>query len=1133
MFVFGGFFTTSALIPTEANPLIQTVYADEDDEQPDEGEANEDDEDDEAEETTVSAETICSKESGAVAWALCSVMQASGKLVDGFYNMIEQFLIVEPISTDKSSATYLVWDTIRNITNIIFIIFALIIIYSQLTGLGIDNYGIKRTLPRLIVAAILVNLSYFISSVAVDISNVIGASLTGFLDGVQNTILSNANVEASLDVSWSDFTQYLTLGVGTAAIAFIAAGGAESILWAVGLALVGAIISLGIGLATIALRQGVIILLVMISPLAFVAYLLPNTEKWFEKWKQFFFQMLVFYPAFSLLFGASKLAGWSVIAAADKDPIKILIGLAVQVMPIFFAFSLFKMSGNALGAFNAGLQKLSTPLRDGLNAYGNSHRDLARAKYLGNQYTPGGKLRGYLDYRKALREADTEKANELRKNRALERANKKSASYLGLDEEGRSMVGSRLRNGYANSHSRLHKKASLYATRAAAAQQLLDNNLSEYGDAFKGKSAKRLSAAHAHAFEDTMKEQFRAENIAQGDQSYLLNRYLDAAKDRYRSPYEFNRLIGGAVGTTGHYGEATIIGQVIDRSVQIETRRRREALVVANKFGYSKTEFRSMAFDKARINDDGFEEDEYGQVIEDKDYRIMPGKKHRQWDKYIGVHKDTNKEITKEEYDALSSGERANYRKVRYMEIRDDAGDAIQRVYEDDAGYMKEMLTQDIAIGDPINMRYLTEIGLARPTTELTGAAKDYAGQEKTGILRRYHSTITAAMLASRYGEHNAAVTAMLTAQANNGFITSVGQYRLAELDSLWKAAKSGKILQNDAVVINSWIRLINSLNTDVPGERFEDIITDADLALNRNVNGLDLHGLRQTYDANGNITWEKIDRNDPSITVAEKREWIRRRVIPEVERKVLGSVDRNPSPNILDSQKPDSTKAFFKLADAIADDNIARYEKMTPEEQTNFESLLDTKNPYQLRQHIGQRREEWEQIIADQTASDRKSKDGVPLGNHEKTYFDKNGGHQSAAASFQQQTDLLADTAKAILKFTNALNRSQKSEDYYATTNDPQEIITRIRNIFEENPETNYASLSSMISQYAHENETLRLHAYDIDNIIGEVDSDPNYIAKTTGESINQITDSDYDQPKIAALQQQLDDFLNNILFS
>ena len=64
----------------------------------------------------------------------------------------------------------------------------LAIIISQLTGFGISNYGIKKMLPRLIIAAILVNLSIYICQIAVDLSNILGYGLRAGLGGIGDGI---------------------------------------------------------------------------------------------------------------------------------------------------------------------------------------------------------------------------------------------------------------------------------------------------------------------------------------------------------------------------------------------------------------------------------------------------------------------------------------------------------------------------------------------------------------------------------------------------------------------------------------------------------------------------------------------------------------------------------------------------------------------------------------------------------------------------------------------------------------------------------------------------------------------------------------------------------------------------------
>ena len=60
---------------------------------------------------------------------------------------------------NTGGSTYQIWQSLLTFANTGMIIILLVIVFSQLTGYGIDNYGIKKMLPKLIVTAILINLS--------------------------------------------------------------------------------------------------------------------------------------------------------------------------------------------------------------------------------------------------------------------------------------------------------------------------------------------------------------------------------------------------------------------------------------------------------------------------------------------------------------------------------------------------------------------------------------------------------------------------------------------------------------------------------------------------------------------------------------------------------------------------------------------------------------------------------------------------------------------------------------------------------------------------------------------------------------------------------------------------------------
>lgn len=910
-----------------------------DDNQDNEDETNEDEEDEEP-------VNICKKKSGAISWIICPFTNWIGSIIDDGLNVISGLFEIDVISTEDDSPVYLVWRYARNITNIVVVIFLLIVIYSQLTGLGINNYGIKRVLPRIIIAIILVNLSFIICTIVIDISNILGNSLRQTFTSLETPILGDA------DTTQLTYTALVGTFLGGATIGILAsfAGGLGSFFFMLLPILISGAISVLIGLITIAARQALVSLLVMIAPLAFIAYLLPNTEKWFIRWRDLLLRMLIFYPMFSFLIGASRLLGYALILAAN-NPFSIIIGFGVQVIPLFFAFSLMKMSGTILGTLNDKLNRLASPLNTTAAGWAGSHAERRRQHTIANSRMPGARLRRYLDYKKNLRDADTENSLKTRQSIAAERTFNRLSSFKGQDKNGNDVWKKR-----ANRFTRNAKMASYRDTRSATAREALENTLNQYGDHF-GTTKKQnrvaqaltatgranaLSSAHAEAFKDNMKQKFLTTNNAQADQEYLLNQYISAANGRYdkTGKKEFNRLIANASGSLGHLGEASIMGQVIAESSRIEQRRRQEARIIANKFGIKKPEFRGMVFDCEYINDDGYETDADGNELHDSQYRFYKGKKHSPWKQFIAVHKETSKEITSTEYNALSPDERKLYNRINYMDITDAKGKPVGRVYADDAGYMKELIADDVNIGDPINRRYLTEVGRALTDKELTELQEKYHVEipknfeNKNGHLYRYRTTITNALLTSKYKEHAAEVTPMITAQSNNGYNLNIAHYNIANLDSLTKASKSGSFLQNDAYAIHTWIDLINSVNSTEEGKRFEDFFPDEDIATYRNVNGLPLHGLRLI-----NGKWEKIERTNPNITLEDRKNFVKHQIIPNAAKKLAGMFNRRISPNILDGQKPDSLAALVKLVEALsavgiqnADPNLDISQKLNPE---------------------------------------------------------------------------------------------------------------------------------------------------------------------------------------------------------
>lgn len=319
-----------------------------------------------------------------VGWIVCPVVNFLAGLADGAFGFLaDSFLRTDPEFLNTDKPTYQAWSVMRTIANVAFVIVFLIIIFSQLTGLGVSNYGVKKMLPRIVIAAILVNVSFFICQLAVDLSNILGYSIKDVFGAVGASV-GGENITSG--------------GVSPIATGEGFMGVAGGILAAVGLGLAGyallstlipvllaAVVALVMILFILVARQALIILLIVISPLAFVAFLLPNTEGLFKKWRQALTSMLLLFPIIAVVFGASSLASGILsttftggLSGEASNWFGQLIAAAVMVLPLFVVPLLLKKSLDSIPMIGNALNNFSSRAGKGL---GGAYKGSAFNKY--------------------------------------------------------------------------------------------------------------------------------------------------------------------------------------------------------------------------------------------------------------------------------------------------------------------------------------------------------------------------------------------------------------------------------------------------------------------------------------------------------------------------------------------------------------------------------------------------------------------------------------------------------------------------------------------------------------------------------------------------------------------------------
>ncbi|MBQ3297084.1 type IV secretion system protein [Candidatus Saccharibacteria bacterium] len=322
-----------------------------------------------APETTLPEETAtinnCMNSGGAntLGWIVCPLMDWLGTAAnDAYTEYVEPSLQVNPkLFEGGNDGVRGGWETFRNIANVAFIVLLLAVIFSQLTGVGIDNYGIKKILPKLIVSAILINLSYWICLVFVDLSNIVGNSIQALFNGLGSSLGEpSLNIEGvNLDSVGSTIVSVGVLG------ALVATGGAAiwanpAIVLSLLISALGVVIAIFFLFILLTVREAAIIVLIVLAPLAVVCYMLPNTKSLFDRWVKICEGLLLVYPICGLLVGGGSYISRLLLSAdfAGGGFLEAFTAMIVGIVPIFFIPTVLRNSFSAMGNLGAKISGL-------------------------------------------------------------------------------------------------------------------------------------------------------------------------------------------------------------------------------------------------------------------------------------------------------------------------------------------------------------------------------------------------------------------------------------------------------------------------------------------------------------------------------------------------------------------------------------------------------------------------------------------------------------------------------------------------------------------------------------------------------------------------------------------------------
>ena len=322
-------------------------------------------------------EPSCFDNTGALGWVLCPLTEQGGKMVISFYNnLIEPFLMIDVgvfSGTHTTTMTgdyannglYSVWQFFQFLANLAFVGIFIFIIISQITGFGIDNYGIKKVLPKLIMGAILINASYVICQLSVEVANILGVGIKNLFSGIDVGLtkiemrgVDNASVSLGSGVAAGAglvlVVAIIALLIKNAVLAL------DKVVVAILMMIIIVMISVLFLFVVLSLRYALTILLVVVSPLAFACYMLPNTKKIFDQWFNLFKGLLLAYPISAAMVFGGQFVGEILIAAnatGQGAPMVLLFSAAIMsIAPVFLIPSTIKKSMGAIGGLADRMQ---------------------------------------------------------------------------------------------------------------------------------------------------------------------------------------------------------------------------------------------------------------------------------------------------------------------------------------------------------------------------------------------------------------------------------------------------------------------------------------------------------------------------------------------------------------------------------------------------------------------------------------------------------------------------------------------------------------------------------------------------------------------------------------------------------
>jgi hypothetical protein len=253
------------------------------------------------------------------------------------------------------------WASFRTLALSLLVIAALVVIISEALGFEIlSAYAIRKVLPRIFIAAIVIALSWNLMQFFVTFTNDLGHGVRSIIYTPFSQIpgagaLKLGDGGANIAVKVSTDAAILSLGI-FGLLSFVATGA----------------LAIFTTFLVLIIRQVVIAALVIIAPVAILMFVLPNTNNLFKLWLNSFARGLLMFPIIAAFLASGR--AFSAVASTQPGAFAKYIAFAAYFAPYFLIPMTFKLAGGAMGAVGGAINNRSKAYAGGLAKFRGGRR---------------------------------------------------------------------------------------------------------------------------------------------------------------------------------------------------------------------------------------------------------------------------------------------------------------------------------------------------------------------------------------------------------------------------------------------------------------------------------------------------------------------------------------------------------------------------------------------------------------------------------------------------------------------------------------------------------------------------------------------------------------------------------------